>query len=207
MKAINSILLWLFLGSLGFAQPELATALVQRSDLSTGSCVVIERLGEMNGGFRGLAVTAYHVVEGTAGVRVVYARGGAALECHTLAFDKDADLAIIDVWFPSYVEPVELADIVDKRDVLLVGYPMGGYDTLRGRLLRWFPPNVYADINVRPGFSGGGMFDGDRLVGCISGGSFWIKDDEGRTATWPTRAGSVFDIRRLLEAARNARNP
>lgn len=207
MKASALLVALLLCGPLA-AQPDMATALVVRSDGGSGSCVVVDRTAKLDDGWQGLAVTAYHVVEGQSSVRVKYRSGRSCSLCAVVAFSREADVAIIRVWMPDDVLPVELTADVPVGGVLLLGYPGGGgQDSLGGGFLRRLGDYQYFDILVRPGFSGGGVFSGDKLAGCISGGWLWTKDERGRQATWPTRAASGRVIAELLDKARHALNP
>jgi S1-C subfamily serine protease len=204
MKALSLAIVLFF--SLNLFGQEKSVALVERPDRGSGSCVVIDRYQQKDGGWLGYAVTAYHVVEGFPSVRVKYLNGRSSSQCAVVATNKAADLAIIHVWAPDEAEPVEIQTEGPIDDVVLLGYPAGKYGVLKGKNLRKLGDNLFADILVRPGFSGGGAFTGDgKLVGCISGGWLWLRDEEDRQATWPTRAGGSQAIKVLLDGVKSGR--
>lgn len=200
MKSL-SLFLALFLAASSFAQDR-SVALVELPDGSTGSCVVIDRYKQVDDGWLGYAVTAAHVTEGRTIIRVKYLNGRSSSNCPVIVSDKNLDLSIVQVWCPEEALPVQIADNETFDEVTLLGYPSGEFGSLRGRFLHKINGSTYSDIFVRPGFSGGGAFADGKLIGCISGGWMWMRDEEDRQATWPTRAGGVEGIKRLLEAAR-----
>lgn len=177
------------------------------NDGSTGSCVVAERLQPSAEGYLGLALTAHHVTGDNtqATHKVTFRNGRSCSDARVLASDAKSDIAVLVAWVPADIPPVEIAVIDSGGDVELVGYPLGRYGTLRGAKLRDIEGWHMSDILVVPGFSGGGAFTGGELVGIVSGGWFWTRDDAGRQATWPTRCGGTDAIRRLLSRARGAR--
>lgn len=204
--AILSILLLLVVQSAGLCQHE-AVGLLTRDDGASGSCVVVEKYQKLDDGWLGYAVTAHHVVESSVAVKVTYFTGRRAMNCPVVASDKAADLAIIRVWVPDEVVPVEVDTEVNRGDLVLFGYPSGVFGKLGGSYLRSNGTNIYLDILVRPGFSGGGVFRERKLVGCISGGWFWTTDEEGRQATWPTRAAHGRAIADILKRAKQKPEP
>jgi hypothetical protein len=143
------------------------------------------------------------VTKGVSSVRVKYLNGRSASECPVIATDEPRDLSIIRVWCPEEAEPVPIIEDDPAGDVTLLGYPAGKFGSLQGKFLRKINGSTYSDILVRPGFSGGGAFVDGKLIGCISGGWMWTKDEQERQATWPTRAGDAEGIRKLLEIARS----
>lgn len=187
------------------ADPANAVGLVTRTDNSTGSCVVIEKTTKLKDGWLGLAVTANHVMEHQSSVKVTYFTGRRAMGCAVVAANNEVDLAIIRVWVPDEVTPVRVETADPDGDVLLIGYPESKLGFLRGAFLRRDKGNIYAHVLNRPGFSGGGVFHGGKLVGCISGGWYWTKDDNGKQATWPASAADGESIASLLEKAKGGK--
>lgn len=183
--------------------PANAVGLVARTDNSTGSCVVIEKTTKLKDGWLGLAVTANHVMEHQSSVKVTYFTGRRAMGCAVVAANNEVDLAIIRVWVPDEVTPVSIETENPDGDVLLIGYPESKPGFLSGKFLRRDKGNLYAHVLNRPGFSGGGVFHKGKLVGCISGGWYWTKDDNGKQATWPAKAADGESIASLLEKARS----
>jgi hypothetical protein len=197
---MKTIILLLLLSANSFAQD--AVALLRNPDGSSGSCVLLERVRKTDdgNGWVGLAVTAAHVIKGVPTFQVVYGkRSGSG--CVSVLVDEEADLAIVRVWAPDDVEPVEIHIGDIEGEVEVVGYPLGERGRTEGRFLRRLGKNIFADSVVMPGYSGGGAFFRGKLVGCVSGGWMWMKED-GKSVTWPTRAGSYIEIKRMLEEAR-----
>lgn len=199
---MKTLLIWLALAFPVLAQSE-SVAKVLIPDGSSGSCVVIQKIKQSEGGWLGIAATAWHVVVNHKtgvpyeGLKTEYKNGRTA-SCYAILFDKESDTAIICVWIPDEIPVVEMAD--PTNDVTLHGYPFGQIGELRGKYLRTFGDSHFCDILVAPGFSGGGVFNSDqKLCGIISGGWFWIQNtDSGKTATWPTRSGTIANIREML---------
>ena len=200
MKAI-AILLLLAIQSIGFCQRE-SIGFVTLPNGTAGSCVVIEKTSQLPDGWLGLAVTADHMTKNQNDITVTYFSGRRSLKCSVAAADPEADLSIIRVWIPNEVPVAPLVTTQPEGDVVLFGFPAGKFDTLRGKFIRRIERDIFIDILNRPGFSGGGVFHGDKLVGCISGGWFWTRDEQGRQSTWPTKATCGEEIVSLLDKAR-----
>lgn len=196
---MKAFVLFLLLSAASYAQDSVARLV--NPDGSSGSCVLLEKTNQLEDGWIGLAVTASHVVKGVATFRVEYNTGRKSGGCFTLVDNKEADLAIIRVWAPDDVEPAQLHEGDIQGEVVFIGYPSEGRGRTAGRFLRLLDKNVFSDAVLRPGYSGGGAFSGGKLVGCISGGWLWLRE-ENRQVTWPARAGSYAEIARMLEEAR-----
>lgn len=196
---MKALILLLLICSAAHAQSSVAR--LTNPDGSSGSCVFIERTKDIDDGWIGMAVTAAHVVEGIPRFSVKYDTGRSCSGCFVLVVDEEADLAIIRVWAPDDVEPAKLHDGDVDGDVDIVGYPFGKRGRTEGRFLRLLGKNTFSDAVVMPGYSGGWAFFKGRLIGCISGGWMWMREGK-QQVTWPTRAGSHVEIKRLLEEAR-----
>ncbi len=204
---LRTALIFVMLASTCMAQKES----VARVDVSqgSGSCVVI-KIGEpVADGFYGEAITAYHVVCDDTTFKVSYFNGRSCSNCSLIRSDKKNDIALIRVWTPKDVPAVEIGDVEIDDDVSIIGYPFGNFGTRDGRVLNirvhGEEYSLYAHIHVQPGYSGGGLFKKGKLVGNVSGGWFWDKDDrassESRPSSWPTKTCGPTPIRNLLKEA------
>lgn len=177
------------------------------SDGGMGTGVIIHIGPESEGGYEGVCLTAYHVVEARGDIKVGYANGKRAKKCKVLAVDETNDTATLRVWVPKGIPAAKLAEdgLLGGGEVLEVA-GLGGGVPLKD--LRHFetktstPTNenkIFADAPLLPGDSGGPVFNQKHeVVGIISGGWFWFQSNETQRVTWPTRASNVGPIRSLL---------
>ena len=102
-------------------------------------------------------------------------------EATTKCVGYQCDLALLEVndpEFQSFVEPVELGDMVDLRQkIMVVGFPMGGTEiSLTKGIVSRIEVDVYVeseqrllqvqvDAAINPGNSGGPVFSGGKVVG------------------------------------------
>ena len=182
----------------------------------TGVLIRVDKSKEVKGGYEGLVLTAWHVVQDDAEggqIKVTYRNKRRARGCQVVEHEEAKDVALLWVWVPKGVEPAELATAsVTRGDKLeLVG--LGG-GTKLADCVRCFrseasPPStiekIFADVPLLPGDSGGPVFNSKhQVVGIISGGWFWwdsgLKTDSGAyiRTTWPARASNVGPLQSML---------
>lgn len=185
----------------------------------TGVIVRVDTDKPVGGGFEGFCLTAWHVVshdEGKREIRIKYRNGGAAKRCKVVAKDETNDLALLWVWVPDSIPTATLASKpAINGDEIEIGGLGGGQAS--DCILRHFratasmatnPYQLFADVPLLPGDSGGPVFNANQeVVGIISGGWFWldagVKQASGESinVTWPARAGNLDAISKILEQA------
>jgi len=172
-----------------------------------GSCVVVDREYDSDEGYVGLAVTAHHITGDSVNskFKVLFFNGRTCSDARLITTDASSDLAVIRTWVPIEVQPAPIAAEDSNGIVEIIGYPFGSPGKLNGVKLRTIECWHMSDIEVNPGFSGGGAFREHQLVGVISGGWFWLKDCNGKQATWPTRSGGLGSVKSILEKAKSIR--
>lgn len=182
----------------------------------TGVLIRVDKSKEVKGGYEGLVLTAWHVVQDDADggkIKVTYRNKRRAKGCQVVEHDDAKDVALLWVWVPKGVEPAELAAAsIERGDQLeLVG--LGGgtklADCVRSFKAEASPPStiekIFADVPLLPGDSGGPVFNSEhQVVGIISGGWFWwdsgLKTESGAyiRTTWPARASNVGPLQAML---------
>ena len=182
----------------------------------TGVLIRVDKSEEIKGGYEGLVLTAWHVVQDDAvggKIKVTYRNKRRAKGCQVVEHDEGKDVALLWVWVPKGVEPAKLATTSVKRGDTLELVGLGG-GTKLADCVRCFkseasPPStiekIFADVPLLPGDSGGPVFNSEhQVVGIISGGWFWwdsgLKTETGgyiRT-TWPARASNVGPLQSML---------
>lgn len=199
-------LLLTLLASQACAQQQSVAMLTEPSG-GTGSCVIVEREQDSDGGYVGLAVTAYHITGDSVNskFKVLYFNGRSCSDARLLATESRSDLAVIRTWVPLEIPVATIAAEDGYGVVEIIGYPFGQPGKLNGVKLRTIECWHMSDIEVNPGFSGGGVFRNQQLVGVISGGWFWLKDCNGKQATWPTRSGGLDAIKGIIAKAKSVR--
>ncbi len=136
------------------------------SDANTGSGAVIGH---------GRILTCAHCVTDASFIRVRKHNDDTPYKADVLFIDNDADLALVEVKDPKFMDgvaPLEIGDTPHVQDdVLAIGYPLGGYDIsyTRGIVSRiedirythsWlFLLGVQVDAAINPGNSGGPVLD------------------------------------------------
>lgn len=131
----------------------------------------------------GTVLTALHVVEGSTGIRVVFADGTTALGTVTKKRPDD-DIAVVAVnYLPDVVVPAVLGGGAQVGDpVFAVGHPLGLADTLTsgvvsalGRTVRVTRDRslknlIQFDAAVNPGNSGGPLLNrSGQVIGIVTG--------------------------------------
>ena len=182
----------------------------------TGVLIRVDKSKEIKGGYEGLVLTAWHVVQDDAvggKIKVTYRNKRRARGCQVVEHDEAKDVALLWVWVPKGVEPAELATASVKRGDKLELVGLGG-GTKLADCVRCFrseasPPStiekIFADVPLLPGDSGGPVFNSQhQVVGIISGGWFWwdsgLKTESGAyiRTTWPARASNVGPLQTML---------
>ena len=182
----------------------------------TGVLIRVDKTKEVKGGYEGLVLTAWHVVQGDADdgkIKVTYRNKRRARGCQVVEHDEAKDVALLWVWVPKGIEPAELATSSVKRGDQLELVGLGG-GTKLADCVRCFrseasPPStiekIFADVPLLPGDSGGPVFNSKhQVVGIISGGWFWwdsgLKTESGAyiRTTWPARASNVGPLQTML---------
>ena len=182
----------------------------------TGVLIRVDKSKEIKGGYEGLVLTAWHVVQDDAvdgKIKVTYRSKRRARGCQVVEHDEAKDVALLWVWVPKGIEPAELATASVKRGDKLELVGLGG-GTKLADCVRCFrseasPPStiekIFADVPLLPGDSGGPVFNSKhQVVGIISGGWFWwdsgLKTESGAyiRTTWPARASNVGPLQTML---------
>ena len=182
----------------------------------TGVLIRVDKSKEIKGGYEGLVLTAWHVVQDDAvggKIKVTYRSKRRARGCQVVEHDEAKDVALLWVWVPKGIEPAELATASVKRGDQLELVGLGG-GTKLADCVRCFrseasPPStiekIFADVPLLPGDSGGPVFNSKhQVVGIISGGWFWwdsgLKTESGAyiRTTWPARASNVGPLQAML---------
>ncbi len=191
----------------------------------TGTIVSVDRSKPSGTGFEGYCVTAYHVVrerpESNA-IKVHYRNGKSARKCKLVAFNDEYDTALLWVWVPDKLVAARVATTPVKGLDQLELCGLGGNSRLNC-CLRSFSASaslpttdnqLFADVSLLPGDSGGPVFNSNReLAGVISGGWLWWeagvrgKSGEHIMATWPARASNSTVLRKLLDRAIGPQQP
>ena len=198
------------------------TQITSGDGIGTGIVIDVDEDKRIKNGRQGFCVTAYHVVsndEDKGEIGVLFRNGSKAKDCQVVAFNEEADLAIIWVWVPDGINPAKLADEEISGGDALEFAGLGGGSELTCALRHFsakasLPSSdekIFADVPLLPGDSGGPVFNSqNRLVGVISGGWFWwdggVTNDHGMTisATWLARAANLGPIRTLMAEAQSA---
>lgn len=210
MRILSVVLFCLLFSSNLFAQEEFVAKVI--TPTSTGSCVIISKLYEIEEGWLGYGATAYHVISDVdinnselleksrplPTFKIEYQNGRTCSTASVVEYDKKNDLAIIQTWIPKDMPTCKLWDETTDGEVTIAGYPFGELSTKKGKYLRSIKTSHYCDIMVNPGYSGGGLFRGKDLIGIIQGGWLWEKDENNKSSTWPTKTCSQDPINILL---------
>ena len=148
------------------AKPDICCPWVNRTNSGTGSGVVIDR---------GLILTCAHCVTDACYIRIRKHNEDTLYHGSVQFVDNDADLALVCVEEPSFmngIAPMEIGETPHVQDdVLAVGYPRGGEDIsyTRGIVSRiediryshgWtYLLGIQVDAAINPGNSGGPVLD------------------------------------------------
>lgn len=184
-----------------------------------GSGAVVEKnmTKPRGGGFDGLVLTAYHVIDGyeySSNLLVSYSDGHLT-RARVMHIDQSHDIALLKVIVPKKINAVVVVSRLDSNsECEAVGY--GGNAGLNknlrhykvGKLLT-FPSsrgqNIFNAAPI-PGDSGGPIFnDKYEVIGIISGGWRWYNgtgaiqtDGRSTKVTWPLRGSGAYYIHKLL---------
>ena len=185
------------------------------SNGSCGSCVVFSVDESKSGdGHLGYALTSHHVVCSGSSIRVRFENGEESSNCFVVYSNSTSDIAVVRLWIPSGIEPVEIFDgeMPEDAELTMIGYPgCGDQMESEGEFLREFRDKnlkhhvINVDVFVAPGFSGGAMLLDGRLVGVTSHGmrqpssiSIDGREISGMTL-WPTAATGLDSIRDAIK--------
>ena len=154
----------------------------------TGVLIRVDKSKEIKGGYEGLVLTAWHVVQDDAvggKIKVTYRSKRRAKGCQVVEHDEAKDVALLWVWVPKGIEPAELATSSVKRGDKLELVGLGGgtklADCVRCFRAEASPPStiekIFADVPLLPGDSGGPVFNSKhQVVGIISGCLLYTSD-------------------------------
>ena len=138
---------------------------------------------------------------------------GHVSRCQIVEFDRKHDVAVISLLVPQDVKPAAVGKQAVHVGDTLEFSGLGGAEQMK-ECMRHFAATasvstneseIFADVLLLPGDSGGPIFNSEReVVGVISGGWFWM--DRGVvsrsgvpvTVTWPARGCNAPKIRGLL---------
>ncbi len=182
--------------------------------VGTGVIVFRDLERSTEDGFMGLGATALHVLDRSkqgASISITYQNGIRKEQAKIVLTNAELDIAFFEVEVPDGITAVPIASKPVRRGDWLEFTGLGGTTNLDE--LRKFsasasdPTNsmqIFADISLLPGDSGGPLFDrAGNLVGIVSGGWFWFDPSVGTKArpvkaTWPARASNVGPLRTML---------
>ncbi len=184
----------------------------------TGAIIYKDSERSCETGVPGICATALHVVEASrhgSRMRISFFNGQTSEDCEIIQADENVDLALIRLTVPHDVPASHPSKSVTRSGDAIEIVGLGGGSQLAK--LRSFstkasaPTNeaqIFADVTLLPGDSGGAVFDRDgHVVGIVSGGWFWfdagVRTSDGQfvQATWPARASNATVLRTLLEKA------
>lgn len=167
--------------------------------MGMGSVIHIDDKTLDNGWHYAIVATADHVVENSKGIRVKFENGRSSSNCTVISRNKQADLALIRCLVPPDAEVIEVgSEEAEEGDTL----------DYVGRFRRHFSGDVsclvykgelWSDVVVYPGDSGGAVILEGKIIGCISGGLRWADNNPQRT--WPCRSNNLIPLKELYESA------
>jgi S1-C subfamily serine protease len=192
----------------------------------TGSVVRVLKNKPVADGYEGYVLTAYHVVNesaqsGARDIQIVFPNGRVAKDCKVVASDIKHDISLIWAWIPQDVAAIEVSPRAAAYSDELIFHGLGGgIDVTDSEKVRHIPgtasaptknTNIYSDVVLIPGDSGGPVTLNGKLVGVISGGWFWYKEETGEVdevtqekkkqkVTWPGSACGLEPIKELFES-------
>ena len=160
----------------------------------------IIKIGEVGGdGYCDVIIaTADHVVESSKGIRAKLETGKTYDGGEVVSRNRRSDLALVRIRMKADgLEAVELSDKAAEEG-----------DTLNyvGRFRRKFKGDVsclvydhelWCDVVVIPGDSGGAVLLDGKLIGCISGGLLWADNVPQRT--WPCRSNNLNPLKKMVD--------
>jgi hypothetical protein len=189
-------------------------------DLAKGTCFVIAQDGDTL--YLG---TAYHVVEVNG--NSVHQGNAYTVEndlikdipkAKVVAVDFKADLAVLRTTTTRKFTILPLATVEGMKDVNKIGFAyrpsdkeVFGFGYANGDWMKTFGKLCFADKNQVysngisvPGQSGGPATLDNKIIGVISGGNEWYRDDQHPevNVTWPTRLGSAKRLKEILDWAK-----
>lgn len=116
----------------------------------------------------GVIVTNHHVVKESIGtktavVRVKFAGTNSPIIGKVVAFNQTRDIALVKIALPYAIEPVRLSTkkFKPQQPVCAIGSPLATITVNHGRILGARGSDIRAAIALRPGNSGGPLFNQD----------------------------------------------
>jgi len=172
--------------------------------MGMGSVVLVDDKVDENGWKYAVVVTADHVVDSPTGIRIKFEDGKSIRDCSVISRNREADVATIRCKVPKDVEPIAISDEeVEEGDVLkFCGRYRRKFSGVASCLV--YDNEVWADVVVFPGDSGGAVMLDGKLVAVISGGLRWAANQPQRT--WPCRSCNLGSIKAILDVAKRNGN-
>ena len=144
-----------------------------------------------------IVATAAHVVESSSGIRIKLETGKSYNGGAVIGRNSRCDLAVVRIRMKR--EGLEAVEVSDKAA------EEGDKLEYVGRFRRKFSGQVsclvyghelWCDVVVFPGDSGGAVLLDGKLVGCVSGGLLW--SDNSPQRTWPCRSNNLNPLKELI---------
>lgn len=172
--------------------------------MGMGSVVLVDDKVDSNGWKYAVVVTADHVVESSDGIRIKFEDGKSIRNCSVISRNREADVATIRCKVPKDVEPIGISDEeVEEGDVLkFCGRYRRKFSGVASCLV--YDNEVWTDVVVVPGDSGGTVMLDGKLVAVISGGLRWASNQPQRT--WPCRSCNLGSIKAIIDVAKRNGN-
>lgn len=197
-RLVLSLAVVLLLAAQALAQPW-SLEVFDGNAMGSGSIIHIDDKVLDNGWRYAIALTADHVCDNSTGIRIKFENGMSSKNCSVISRNRKADIALIRCLVPPDVTAIEVGD-----------EPAEEGDTLNyvGRFRRHFSGDVsclvydgelWSDVVVYPGDSGGAVILDGKIIGCISGGMRWADNNPQRT--WPCRSNNLQPLKALVDSA------
>ena len=169
------------------------------NSMGMGSVIHIDDKTLDNGWHYAIVATANHVVDNSSGLRVKFENGKSSSNCTVISRNSKSDIALIRCLAPPSAESIDVsgepAEEGDKLDYV-------------GRFRRHFSGQVsclvydgelWSDVVIYPGDSGGAVILDGKIIGCISGGLRWSDNQPQRT--WPCRSSNLQPLKEMYDNA------
>jgi len=201
---MRSIIAFFVLCSLATAQESAIVEFVTGGDFKPyGRGVLVQKDAEKHesgSGSMGIVLTAYHVVDDLAtkspAPLVRYSNGKRTKGVYVLKSWPENDVALVKVWAPDGIEPVDVTDQHDAEENIWTVNKEWNRKERIGLRIRSKVTNFF-DHSPRHGESGGPIFQGKRVLSIVSGG--FVLNEEEKTI-WPMQAGRIDVAVKELEA-------
>jgi len=172
--------------------------------MGMGSVVLVDDEVDEKGWKYAVVITADHVVDSQDGIRIKFEDGKSIRNCSVISRNREADVATIRCKVPKDVEPISVSDEeVEEGDVLkFCGRYRRKFSGQASCLV--YDNEVWTDVVVFPGDSGGAVMLDGKLVAVVSGGLRWAANQPQRT--WPCRSCNLGSIRAIIDVAKRNGN-